>query len=341
MAPSGLRRCECNVVAALFLSVFIVALSNAHGFARGARLATSVERTPLPDGYKGWDYTAKICSAAGACRESADTPTPRTRFSTTSRAQYERWWLTHDWMRANASRAAQPDLILVGDSITEAYVGTSMLHPVARCRGVPEALATELGGAFPRGQLVAAISGDQTQHVLWRLAHGGGLPLHLRGSGALISLHIGTNNLGAGFLPADAALGVRAIARWLLRNTQSRVLVNALLPRSDTGPLGFICPPRCAASGRPHASFRPAVAKANAHIAQHVEELGREFRGRVALADCGRVLTDAAGEASKELMPDRLHPNAKGHALLLRCLRPHMLALTRRNASRATVVGGR
>lgn len=284
-------------------------------------------------GYRQWDFSPPLCSPDGTCHESSTEPTPRTRFSAKSLTQYREWWRAHDGFRVYAERAVRPDLLLIGDSITESYANSSFFLRCARCKGVPEALATEMAGAF-REPLVIAISGDQTQHVLWRLAHGGGLPPRLRGSGTVVNrtvvnLLIGTNNLGAGHLPADAALGVRAVAAWLLHNTGASVLVNKLLPRSDTRPLALLCPPRCSSPGVPFATFKQAIAKANALIEQHTSGLAQQFPGRVALADCGPVLTDARGEANIALMPDRLHPNALGHALLLRCLRPQLLALHR------------
>jgi len=69
--------------------------------------------------------------------------------------------------------------------------------------------------------LVLAISGDETQHVLWRMHLGGGQelgsPLNLRmanDTNLLVSLLIGTNNLGnAKHSPLDTANGIYAIAK--------------------------------------------------------------------------------------------------------------------------------
>ncbi|KAJ1616676.1 SGNH hydrolase-type esterase domain-containing protein [Pavlovales sp. CCMP2436] len=299
--------------------------------AAGMKLAHSA-RSTMPPGYLAWDYTPKLCNPNGTCNEATDLPSPRTRFSTPGRRQMQDWWYTHDWFVAAARRATDPDLILIGDSITESYVGSSMLRSSYRCDGVPEALLDWTKSSPWREGLVLAISGDQTQHLLWRFTEE--FPAQLRARRAVVNLHIGTNNLGAGHLPSDTARGVRACAAWLLHSTNSSVLVNLLLPRGDNHRLKGICPPRC------FQAFAPAISRANELITQHVRELSRQFSGRVALASCGHLFSSSTtpSNVNKRLMPDSLHPNEAGHRLLLSCLGPQLLALRRRTAR--TVVDG-
>lgn len=91
----------------------------------------------------------------------------------------------------------QVSTLFLGDSITEAWRGTSYGQPCSngRCNGVPEAFRDQ--SLFPdsASNLVLAISGDQTQHLLWRLQNGE-LPITLSPRKGVIL--IGTNNLGAG-----------------------------------------------------------------------------------------------------------------------------------------------
>ncbi|KAG8465312.1 hypothetical protein KFE25_002619 [Diacronema lutheri] len=293
---------------------------------RHAQLSPS-ERTPLPEGYAKWRFDEPLCDHVGTCHESSVAASPRTRHSTRSAENYSAWWRAHDALAALARRAGRPGLVFVGDSISESYLGSSMLAPCRRCAGVPNALAAEMRRAFGES-LVVAISGDQTQHVLWRLENGGFSP-QLRAGRSVVNVHIGTNNLGAGYLPHDAALGVHAVASWLLERTGSAVLVNALLPRSDHDPprVRKLCPPRCNARGEPFRSFAPAIDKTNRLVADLVQRLRTRHGPRVAYADCGAAFVRADGQVDAQLMPDMLHPNALGHTLLLRCLRPHLLAL--------------
>ena len=79
--------------------------------------------------------------------------------------------------------------------------------------------------------LVLAISGDQTQHLLWRLQNGewpSTVP------SATVVLMIGTNNLGRGHLPGETARGVMAVVYDILRRLDgaSRLLVLGLLPEA-------------------------------------------------------------------------------------------------------------
>ena len=145
--------------------------------------------------------------------------------------------------------------------------GTSYGAPAARSIGVPAVLRATLGSGSccanrstsappTRQPLVLAIAGDQTQHVLWRLQHGE-LPRGLASDAAVVfSLMIGTNNLGRGQTVNETARGVAAVCRLILRRAKGRVLLNALLPRADSGgrllPLVKAVNARLAEEVRPH-----------------------------------------------------------------------------------------
>lgn len=134
--------------------------------------------------------------------EVSDKPSPRTTFSGRSRAQIREWYLVHANLTQEAQAAGPTVKVLfLGDSITESWRGTSYGHLKERTAGVPAVFDREFR---PLGALALAISGDQTQHLLWRLKHGE-LPLSLQPK--VIVLMIGTNNLGAGFKPSEVARG--------------------------------------------------------------------------------------------------------------------------------------
>jgi lysophospholipase L1-like esterase len=225
----------------------------------------------------------------------------------------------HNALARVAQLAVKPDLLLIGDSITESYLNTTYGKACVRCAGVPAALRAATAGHW-RKPLVLAISGDQTQHVLWGLEHGLMQPF-LRACG-LINLNIGTNNLGFGHSPAEAAMGVDRVTRWLLEHTQSRVLVNLLLPRGDKPRLRSWFPPD------PFTFFNHSITAANSLVTTYADSLARSHPGRVAIASCGHVFLKD-GFLAKRLMPDLVHPGALGHKLLLRCLVPKLLALQR------------
>lgn len=63
----------------------------------------------------------------------------------------------------------------------------------------------------------------------------------------LVSLLIGTNNLGHGHSPEATGQGVLAVARSLLSLTRGKLLINALLPRGDRSMCICMCMPHVCA----------------------------------------------------------------------------------------------
>src|SRR5438105_7830564 len=86
----------------------------------------------------------------------------------------------------------------------------------------------------PRGVLNAGVSGDRTEHLLWRLTHG-----NLDGPAPrAVVLLIGTNDLGHGRSPDLAAEGIRANLLHLRQGLpEARILLLGLWPRADLSKL--------------------------------------------------------------------------------------------------------
>ena len=154
--------------------------------------------------------------------ERADLPSPRTLWSVRGQKPMLRLWCKlHEKLVKSAATWRPPTgggLALLGDSITESWRGTEFGRRVPRAHGVPRVLRETLGARWPE-PLVLGIAGDQTQHLLWRLQHGEAAASWTQVPEMLTVLLIGTNNLGAGQRPAEAAAGVLAAASWLLRHT--------------------------------------------------------------------------------------------------------------------------
>ena len=120
------------------------------------------------------------------------------------------WQKFHLWLNT-AARASKADLVFAGDSITEDW------------RFAGKAVWQKYYGK--RKALNLGISGDQTQHLLWRLGHG-----NLEGlSPRLVVLLIGVNNL---YMPArDIAAGIRANVKLLRRKLpRARILLLGVFP---------------------------------------------------------------------------------------------------------------
>ena len=145
-----------------------------------------------------------VSSLAGAC-ELATIPTPnsycRMPESSTRKRMAEKWSAWQKVLALNASmyaNAGKPALLLMGDSISEAFRGTAigLRYPRTTGHEVPlqesSLMAADL---FPSPPLILAISGDETQHLLWRLRDGAELSPSLAHDHRLfVNLLIGTNS---------------------------------------------------------------------------------------------------------------------------------------------------
>jgi len=175
------------------------------------------------------------------------------------------------------------DVLFLGDSITDFW----------RNRG--KAVWEKNYGALHAANF--GISGDRTQHVLWRMANGELDGLNPRA----IVLMIGTNNTGFEAdkvtprnTPAEAAEGVKAIVRGLrAKFPATKILLLAVFPRGE----------------KPDNPQRLQVAAINAVIAKL--DNGRSVR----YLDIGPKFLAADGTLPKDVMPDFLHPNEKGYEI--------------------------
>ncbi len=312
-------------------------------------------------------FDRPFCDAKGVCHEIPYEASPRTVYSAWNKEQYDLWWNYYEELQERVKRYAEKrqelydsntnsvnrtrPLILLGDSITEAWSGTGLGVHKFRADGVPEVLESMLTSSpLHLDPVVLGASGDQTQHLLYRLEHD-----HMRAAqlkttspkgesvvsydpSAIFVVMIGTNNLGSGELPGPTAKGILAVVEYILKETAkagSHVMLFNVLPRGD-GPMVLkkLCPPRCSDDEKliPYSSFMPAVEKTNKAVAEGIQELLETYRGRIKQVDCNMGFLNENFEESKnnikgdiyevekELMPDLLHPNAKGHEKLANCI---------------------
>jgi len=173
------------------------------------------------------------------------------------------------WVKTQPYRA-----IFLGDSLTELWD--------------PEIWRDDMGR---RGVFNAGVSGDRTEHLLWRLDHG-----NLDGPPPRVAIVlIGTNDIGHGRLPEDTAEGIRAVLIKLrVRLPATRILLLGIWPRGAT----------------PGDPLRQKNELVNRMIATCADD---KF---VFYADIGGVLLDMRGELSRAISPDLLHFTAAGYARL-------------------------
>lgn len=116
--------------------------------------------------------------------------------------------------------SAPPELIFLGDSITQSWGGPGRAVHAAAPETWQQHYANRRAANF-------GIAGDRTQHLLWRLQNGALDGLQPK---AIVIL-IGTNNVGTD-APADVARGIEAVVDETLRQAPgARVLLLGVLPR--------------------------------------------------------------------------------------------------------------
>jgi lysophospholipase L1-like esterase len=296
--------------------------------------------------------------------EVPTAPAPRSQKCSVKRSDEKKWTAFQQSLAADAANYTangRVQLLMVGDSITEAFRGTAIGEPKDRSVGIDAVLRETLALTYPPSPLVLAISGDETQHILWRLSDAGGGELRnpqLRNDKhLLITLMIGTNNLGnAKHAPEPTADGVLAIATELLRRTHGKLLLNAVLPRGEP-------PLKPGRRAPPYTSFMPALTTLNERVRHAVPTLEARFPGRVRFHDCNaRFLNDAhakvaaaavaaaaaaaaavaavpppqsarTNEVQLGLMPDALHPNIEGSRIWAACLADGLERLCQQRAT--------
>lgn len=200
------------------------------------------------------------------------------------------WWLPRHQEKL-AERSKDPELVFLGDSITQGW-------------------ETEGAAAFEETfghwrTLNLGFSGDRTENVLWRLAHG-----EVEGiDPKLVVLMIGTNNTGHRMDPPhEVAAGVTSIVRDLRRRLpDTQVLLLAIFPRGETA--------------------NDEMRINNRQVNQRIRSLADG--SQVFYANVNRVFMDERGRLHQAIMPDLLHPNAQGYERLAEALQPMVRSLMR------------
>lgn len=210
--------------------------------------------------------------------------------------QQGQWWMNrHQAMNARAAQGGV-DLVFIGDSITHAFGGDPYTGENFANRGKDtwdlfygDRRATNLG-----------ISGDRTQHVLWRLEHGNLDGIRPRAAVVMI----GTNNVGANDA-GQIAEGVEAVCQAVRRKSpRTRVLLLGIFPRGLAG-----------------SPERAKIAETNSLLDAWAKT------HRIDYLDIGDVFLDAHGEIPDEVMPDKLHPTALGYRKWAMAMEPRLARL--------------
>ena len=197
------------------------------------------------------------------------------------------WWKKRFEEKIALVKQGGWELVFMGDSITHGWEG-----------GGKEVWAQNFGSYKA---LNLGYGGDRTEHVLWRLDNG-----ELDGyQPKLLVLMIGTNNTGhrpaEQETPEDTAAGIKAILDKIgQKSPTTKVLLLAIFPRGN----------------KPDESARVRNDKVNALIKGYAD--GQ----RVMFLDFNKEMLEPDGTLAKEMMPDFLHPQAKGYAIWAKAVLP-------------------
>lgn len=173
------------------------------------------------------------------------------------------------------AKAGGVDLLFLGDSITDGWRSTG--------KAVWDKTFAPLKAAN------FGISGDRTEHVLWRLQHGELEGIHPR----LAVVMIGTNN---GDPANDVALGIKAIIGEVQqRSPGTRILLLGIFPRGE----------------KPEGA-RLKNEAVNTIISGYASPADPK---RVVYLDIGDKFLTPDKILGKDIMPDALHPNLKGYQI--------------------------
>jgi lysophospholipase L1-like esterase len=130
--------------------------------------------------------------------------------------------------RYNDSQAL--DVLLLGDSLTEHWLGTDLGGRNHDYDGVRQVYRHYFQEGTIRG-LALGISGDRIPHLLHRMEEG-----ELVTTAKIIWINIGTNDLGGDHCNVDAVVaGNIAVVEYVLNavdSSKTKVVLNSLLPRS-------------------------------------------------------------------------------------------------------------
>ncbi len=188
------------------------------------------------------------------------------------------WMVEHEKHKQKA-RAANFDIVFIGDSITERW-----RYPAEGKLVWDEKLAPLNAGEF-------GISGDGTQSVLWRLQDGELGALNPK----VVVLLIGTNHIQSS-QPPQIVEGITAVVNDLRqRLPSSKILLMGLFPRKHS-------------TDPPHIPSN--VREVNAQIAR-LDDNGRTVR----YLDLGFRFLHSDGSVISETMIDGLHLSPKGYEI--------------------------
>jgi lysophospholipase L1-like esterase len=216
----------------------------------------------------------------------------------------------HEKINARAKQG-DVDLIFIGDSITD-------LWQVKGPKGGAEVWEKYYGN---RKAMNAGIGGDRTQHVLWRLDNGNIDGIHPK----LAVIMIGTNNVGSN-TPQEVAEGIKAIVGKVREKLpETKILLLGIFPRGQLPEMTSDMTDEEHAKAESKRKATELQRKQNAEASKLASDVADNQT--MFYMDIGDKFLEADGTLSKDIMPDYLHPNAKGYEIWAEAIEPKVTEL--------------
>jgi lysophospholipase L1-like esterase len=208
--------------------------------------------------------------------------------TTTAVSKPDDWWQRRHLKINDRANQGDVDLIFIGDSITEGWVGDAGQEVWEKFYGSRKAMN-------------AGIGGDRTQHVLWRLDNG-----NIEGiKPKLAVVMIGTNNSGSD-TPDDIAAGVTAIVEKLrAKLPDTKILLLGIFPRGENND-----------------NENRKVNVATNQIIQSLDDGKSVF-----YLDISDKFLNQDGTLEREIMPDLLHLSKQGYEIWAESIEPKVSEL--------------
>jgi len=261
------HRAKLSIMIKPFLPRFLLGLSLASGLSLSIWAQTTSATTANP-------------VAPSTIVEPADQAAPKTG----SPVFFE----LHESFLARA-KSGPIDLLFLGDSITAGW------------KKVPHIWDHYYGEFQPAN---FGISGDRTQHVLWRIEQG-----ELDGiNPKVVVLMIGTNNTGSNTAAEIAAADRKIVAKIQEKLPAAKILLLGIFPRG----------PRWERNGNsdPWEEKMAIIRVVNADLAKLDD--GKNIR----YLNITKAFLGNDGTIPNIIMPDQLHPNAAGYQLWADAMQP-------------------
>lgn len=202
-----------------------------------------------------------------------------------SKANNATWMAQHQTMN-NRAKQGHINLIYVGDSIVQYYD--------------KQGKGTWDRYYAPRNALNLGISGDRTEHVLWRLDHG-----NIDGIAPKLAIvMIGQNNGGHNTAEEIGAGVIAVVQNIRAKLPTTKILILAIFPRRE----------------KP-TEERDVLAKASLISAKLADN------NTIFYMDINKIFLRPDGSIPAELMPDFEHPSAKGYRMWAEAIEPKVAEL--------------